>query len=129
MTVAAWVLRTLLGRWCFAASGCPSLPDSTARLGQLRHRGQWSEVGLPDPEPGRSRRPIVTRQRFPCSGRIHGRFRAGRRVDQWLNQIWVGQMAPVIIPKAGWSAGVVGLFQFCTWGWAPIDHTVRAVHT
>jgi hypothetical protein len=43
------------------------------------------------------------------------------------NQIWVGQMAPVIIPKAGPPAGVVGLFQFSTVGWAPIDQTVRSV--
>ena len=42
-------------------------------------------------------------------------------------QIWVGQMAPVIIPNAGPPAGVVGLFQFSTVGWAPIDQTVRSV--
>jgi hypothetical protein len=36
-------------------------------------------------------------------------------------------MAPVIIPYAGFPAGVVGLFQFCTLGWAPMDHTARAV--
>ena len=106
----------------------PHVVDRVALvLERQAHRGTDPLVVLDDQDAAHG--PIMTRPPRPeRAGRSSG-LRSAAGTGGYDSQICWGQMAPPIRPKALAPAGVVGLLKFCTFGWAPMAHTVRAYQT